>query len=55
MTKALKKAFPDIPSSTKEKREYLKRKGIPVDAIGTSEEAVEAWFNTIDCHSVKQN
>lgn len=46
----IKKKWKDAPMKEKELTEYLRKKNIEVDAIGTSKEAVQAWMKTIeDC------
>lgn len=44
------KKWKDIPKTTSEQMEFLRKKGVEVDAIGTSKADIEAWIKTIeDC------
>jgi hypothetical protein len=46
----LKKKWPDAPSNMEALIKFLREKNIPVDAIGTSDTAVQAWIKTVeDC------
>ena len=43
----IKAKFPDAPSDIKKMSDFLKGKGIEVDDIGTSDEDVKVWIDTI--------
>lgn len=44
----VKKKWKDAPKKGKELAEYLRKKNIEVDTIGTSEEDIQAWMKTIE-------
>lgn len=46
----IKSKWKDAPTKSKEAAEYLRKKGIEVDAIGTTQADIDAWIKTIkDC------
>lgn len=48
--KVIRAKWSDAPHNNKELAEYLRKKNIEVDAIGTSQEDIDAWIKTIeDC------
>lgn len=50
LSRFIKQKWPDAPKKAKELAEYLRKKNIEVDAIGTSQEDIDAWMKTIeDC------
>lgn len=50
ITLIIKKKWPSAPKTAKDLAEFLKRKNIEVDNIGTSKEDIEAWIKTLeDC------
>lgn len=50
LMKMLAKKWKDIPKTASGKMEFLRKKNVEVDAIGTSKADIEAWIKTIeDC------
>lgn len=48
LIKLIKNKWPDAPKSLTELAEYMRKKNVEVDTIGTSPEAVEAWIKTVE-------
>lgn len=48
ISKLVASKWKDVPKASKDLMEYLRAKNIEVDAIGTSQEAIDAWIKTIE-------
>ena len=49
ITMAIYEKWPSAPQNVSELSEFLKRKGLEVDSIGTSKEAIESWIQQLKC------
>lgn len=49
ITQMVKNKWPEAPNALVELEGFLRDKGIEVDAIGTTDEDVQAWINHVEC------
>ena len=49
ITQMIKNKWPEAPNALVELEGFLRDKGIEVDAIGTTDEDVQAWINHVEC------